>query len=91
MSIYLENLNASSCKYQLSVQDKLKKICAPIFEIGIKHFSYYVIFDNGETSSYFHVSTHKDYVIKHNTTIKRGSVREAVTKPNLSKKYSNIN
>lgn len=67
MSIYLENLNASACQYQLYVQERLTKICEPIFKIGIKHFAYDILFENG---SYFNISTHQDYIIKHCTSIK---------------------
>jgi hypothetical protein len=67
MSRKSEMINASAYHYQLAIQEPFKKICEPLFKLGIKYFCYYKIFLDGR---YLSLINHPQYAQTYLSTIK---------------------
>jgi DNA-binding CsgD family transcriptional regulator len=67
----LSKLNASAYEYQCAVSDQFRKICQPIFDLGIKYFSYYRIFNDG---TYLALQNHEEYTKQYFSNILNNGV-----------------
>lgn len=48
MNSTLETINKSAFLYQQSIMNQFENLCQPLFQLGIKYFDYFKIFNNGK-------------------------------------------
>ena len=57
MTVSLKDLNASAYQYQLTIQEEFKRICEPLFKLGVKYFLHVKAFPDGRYLM-FHTDLH---------------------------------